>query len=70
LDRGGPHIVVVISAVRQQYLELRRRRGNSSPLSRRAPVEHALAFGAVGLLMSVLGLQAMIAGDLAPAWYA
>jgi hypothetical protein len=38
-------------------------------LAPRWPLGHALAFGAVGLGMSLLGLQAILTGDLAPAWY-
>ena len=41
----------------------------SARLAPRRPVWHALAFGAVGLGMSVLGLRATLEGDLAPAWY-
>lgn len=33
------------------------------------PMAHALVLGAIGLVMSVLGLIAIITGDLAPAWY-
>jgi hypothetical protein len=33
------------------------------------PVAHALAFGAVGVVMSILGTIAIVTGDLAPAWY-
>ena len=38
-------------------------------LAPRHPVRHALAFGAVGLVMSIMGLQAILEGDWAPAWY-
>lgn len=33
------------------------------------PMAHALVLGAVGFVMSILGLLAIIAGNLAPAWY-
>lgn len=33
------------------------------------PMAHALAFGGVGVVMSVLGTIAIVTGDLAPAWY-
>lgn len=33
------------------------------------PITHALALGGVGFVMSVLGLQAIVERDLAPAWY-
>ncbi len=33
------------------------------------PMAHALAFGAVGVVMSVLGTIAIVTGNLAPAWY-
>jgi hypothetical protein len=33
------------------------------------PVAHALAFGGVGVVMSVLGTIAIVTRDLAPAWY-
>lgn len=33
------------------------------------PMTHALAVGVVGLFMSILGLIAIVTGDLAPAWY-
>lgn len=38
-------------------------------LAPRRPVAHALAFGAVGVVMSILGTIAIVTGDLAPAWY-
>ena len=33
------------------------------------PMAHALAFGAVGVVISILGTIAIVTGDLAPAWY-
>lgn len=33
------------------------------------PMAHALALGAIGLIMSVLGQVAILTGNLAPAWY-
>ena len=33
------------------------------------PMAHALAFGGVGVAMSILGTIAIVNGDLAPAWY-
>jgi hypothetical protein len=33
------------------------------------PMAHALAFGAVGIVISILGTIAIVTGDLAPAWY-
>jgi hypothetical protein len=33
------------------------------------PMAHALALGVVGIIMSILGLIAIISGDLAPMWY-
>lgn len=33
------------------------------------PILHAMILGTIGLIMSLLGLQAIIQGDLAPAWY-
>jgi hypothetical protein len=41
----------------------------SARLAPGRPMAHALAFGVVGLVMSVLGLVAILQGDLAPAWY-
>lgn len=35
----------------------------SARLAPRHPVRHALAFGAVGLAMSILGLQAILEGE-------
>lgn len=33
------------------------------------PIAHALALGVLGVLISILGLIAIITNDLAPAWY-
>jgi hypothetical protein len=33
------------------------------------PIAHAIALGILGVVFSVLGLIAIISGDLAPAWY-
>lgn len=33
------------------------------------PMAHAMALGAIGVVISVLGLVAIIKGDLAPSWY-
>lgn len=38
-------------------------------LAPRRPLIHALALGSIGLVMSVLGLQAIIERNLTPAWY-
>jgi hypothetical protein len=38
-------------------------------LAPRRPMAHALVLGSLGFVTSILGLIAIVAGDLAPAWY-
>lgn len=38
-------------------------------LAPRHPMAHALALGVLGVIVSTAGLIAIVAGDLAPAWY-
>lgn len=54
----GYHLLYVVIA---SYLVAR--------LAPNRPVAHALAFGAVGAVMSILGTIAIVTGDLAPTWY-
>jgi hypothetical protein len=41
----------------------------TATLAPNRPLNHTLALGVLGILISILGLIAIIAGDLAPAWY-